>query len=226
MNSSRCHKGLIIILSALVCAGFLAASFAEDFEIGRGSSRFHQPRLASVAPADAPAILAVLVTDLDPTALADQDRLSIRASRWTGPFAAQETDNLYVLSVLDRRVIGTAPFDLVVKFKLPDGSTYQTRTVPVDPTEKSGRKVFRPDLAPKPIRVMGTGQLGVLSRVIPSEDMLAIVPAFARFTSVRLPVSGTWITQHNLYGTWTIEISLKRGREILATSTRSFEMLR
>ncbi|MDQ7087834.1 MAG: hypothetical protein Q9Q13_08255 [Acidobacteriota bacterium] len=35
------------------------------------------------------------------------------------------------------------------------------------------------------------------------------------FTSVMLPVSGTWITRHNLYGDWTVEVRLVRdGKEI------------
>jgi hypothetical protein len=43
-------------------------------------------------------------------------------------------------------------------------------------------------------------------------------PGWERVTT-RLPVGGTWITEHGLYGTWRLEVYMDTGRDAATTTT-------
>ncbi len=226
MASYRARERRLPVLITMACLLISGGLFAQPPGRENAVHNLARAQVDAITPPDAPAIFAVLVTDLDPMALAERDRIVIRASRWTGPFDAKATAQLQVFVVLDRRLIGEAPFDLITSFRLPDGSLYQKRVLPVDPNGESEQRVRRSQLAPLPVRLAFVRPLGVLSRVIPSEDMRTIDPSVAVFTPVSLPVSGTWITQHNLYGDWSVEVALRRGRKIFATRSTNFHLLR
>ena len=160
-------------------------------------------------------VSGVIVTDVDPaTVLEDPSRIILNP-RWNGPFRAHETLNLYIVTILDRRGIGERPFDLVVRFILPDGSTYQKMIKPLDPAALPGDRARRPDLSPYPITLSRPTLVGPLASWLSEDGPAVFNPRRMIFTSVTLPVSGTWITGHNLYGDWQVEVrAVRDGAEI------------
>ena len=154
-----------------------------------------------------------------------QDRIRIRQSQWVGPFPAQETPSLYVYALFARHLVEGGAFDLQAEFLLPDGSSYQKRILPVSAEGGDKAMVMRRDLSPRMTRLSAPQELGILKQVMPSEDVARLTPAWTDYVAVPLPVSGTWITKHNLYGEWTVAITLKRGRTVLAEQNQTFEIL-
>ena len=169
-----------------------------------------------------PEILAVVVTSVDPDeALQASAKEYRRGSFPQGPFLAHETVNLYVVSVYDQRGF-TGPFDQVTKFVLPDGSTYESRTMPVDPAGLPNATVNRADLAPHAVPVEKTPRMKRLARSLPPGTLTGKQAKNATYTRVVLPVSGTWITQHNLYGKWTVEVSMVQNGDTVSTAHTTF----
>lgn len=175
------------------------------------------------ADAPAPMIRGVLVTDLDPALVVHDGNGYAGPPAHLGPFNAHRTLNLYVVTAMDPGQLGEESFDQVTRFILPDGSTYETRVTPVDPSAEPGSTVERVELAPHPVTVARLVPGSAMAPVMPPQAEMSGVESLA-LTSVMLPVSGTWITKHNLYGTWTVEVSLVRGGTTFATSSTTFTL--
>jgi len=182
---------------------------------------------ATPAPAPTPtevgAITGLVVTDVDPSTILREDGRYAGPKPFLGPFDAHDTLNVYVVAALDQARLGDEPFDQLTVFHLPDGSVYESRITPVDPQGSPGQTVERAELAPNPVRVSLVAPLAPLAANLPSAAGLDAAGDQV-FTNVILPVSGTWITKHNLYGTWTAEVSLVRNGEVFATAQTSFEL--
>ncbi|UCF68258.1 MAG: hypothetical protein JSV80_02850 [Acidobacteriota bacterium] len=187
-----------------------------------------RPTVPDVSPVEPvvteAAVVAVVVTDTDPASLFQPGSRYVAQPLSTGPFNAHETLNLYIITVYDRRAVGREPFDQVTRFILPDGSLYERRVTPIDPASLPGDAVNRADLDPAPSRVQSTPRLRRLSRSLPSGTITRAQARHATYTSVVLPVSGTWITKHNLYGVWKAEISAVRGGETFSSGETTFEL--
>ncbi|MDQ7087835.1 MAG: hypothetical protein Q9Q13_08260 [Acidobacteriota bacterium] len=134
--------------SALIALLALAAPLALAELPGRSMLR-RTPRasLMAASPADAAPLTGVLVTDIDPAKVAAGEGVSLHPG-WNGPFHAHQTLAVWVVTVMDRRSLGSDGLDVVTRFILPDGSLYQTMTTPVDPNAAPGGMVERPDLSP------------------------------------------------------------------------------
>ncbi|MBP7146085.1 MAG: hypothetical protein KBD01_00960 [Acidobacteria bacterium] len=174
------------------------------------------------APQTSPKIHAVVVTSVDPDEVLQASAKQYKKGPFPlGPFRAHDTVNLYVVSVYDRRGV-SGPFDQVTKFVLPDGSNYETRTMPVDPAGLPNATVRRAELAPHPVPVEKTPRMKRLARSLPPGTLTGKEARDATYTRVVLPVSGTWITQHNLYGKWTVEVSMVQNGDTVATANTTF----
>ncbi|GEM_PF-3962989 len=215
---------------ALLIVGAIGVSFAgplrEDSplrsRIPEKALQVDRSSRANSAPGDG-MIISTLVTSIDPDAVIEMNRGELlRVS--TGPFDAPETLQLFVVTVYDRRAVGTEDFDQVTRFILPDGSVYETRTTPVSPTALPGEVVDREDLAPYPVAVQNTPRARRLARMLPQETIPRMQRRHATYTKVTLPVSGTWITQHNLYGIWQVETLIVKDDEVVSSSQTTFEL--
>ncbi len=210
--TKRNRRWLVTVLVAgLAFAPALAASRV------RPAHRIPQRHDASGA------IRAVVVTDQNPNAVFKEGRFVLRRLS-TGPFDAHRTLNLYIVTVLDRRQLKPGSYDQITRLILPDGSLYEERVTPVDPAAVPGQSVSRPDLGPRPAEVKPTPRMRRLARMLPPGTVRRGEARHAAFTSEVLPVSGTWITKHNLYGTWTVDVSLVRGGQTVATGSTQFEL--
>ncbi len=179
----------------------------------RPAFRPHQPRPGKTA------IFKLVVTDADPAQLGQAPVIAQTAKR----YHAHDTLNLHIVAALRPEMLGEGAFEQVTTFVLPDGSVYESRITPMDLEAEEGATIKRADLAPHPVPVARLKPLGVTDA--PSVGRLKSRPVSGlSFSQVMLPVSGTWITQHNLYGTWTVEVKLIRGDDVLGTATTTFDL--
>jgi hypothetical protein len=171
-----------------------------------------------------PPLTRVIVTDVNPATL-----LHARDGAAAGPlklnsFDAKSTLDVYVVALYDRTRVGDRPFDERLRLILPDGGTYLNRVIPVDPTALPQAVVTRADLGPHPVHVETPERLLGVGRMLPESVAATQNLREATFVSSRLPVSGTWITQHNLYGKWTAIVTMERGGKAIASETTSFQL--
>ncbi len=167
------------------------------------------------------AVVGVFVTDVDPQSLLQSRTAPNRLN--TGPFDGPQTLQLYIIAVYDRTRVGDAGFDQVAKFVLPDGNIYETRIDPVDPAGTQ-TAVLRDDLAPHPVETLPILRAKRLARALPAGSLTPRQMKNAAFVAVPLPVSGTWVTGHGLYGTWQVEISAVKAGKVLSSSATSFRI--
>ncbi len=205
---------------AVAVLGPVVAALALGPVVEAAGPRRGDPRGGEIVPS----ILAVHVTDADPRAAFGTDRTAHTGVLKTGPFDAHETASVHVLTVLDRRTVGTEPLDQVTTFVLPDGSRYQEVTTPLDPRGSAGATVQRTDLGPSPVALEPLPRLRRLARMMPGVELPPRLARQSVFTTVTIPVSGTWITKHNLYGEWVVEIALERDGRVLANTSATFEI--
>lgn len=167
------------------------------------------------------ALLRIVVSPASPAAM-----LSGKAPVQLGSttFGAQATPQLYLLGVYDRRLVGGQAFDQRLRLYLPDGSLYEERVIPVDPVATKAATVSRPDLAAHPVPVQAMPRMLRMARAVPGTPLTADTQREATYTTEILPVSGTWITQHGLYGTWTAEMIMERGGRELARTRTTFQL--
>jgi hypothetical protein len=174
-------------------------------------------------PGAEPTILAgVMITDTDPSLIQDP-KVAVKPF-WNGPFDGPDTLNLYVVTLFDATQL-SEEFDLVTRFVLPDGHTYERRVVPVDPRAKAAREVSRPDIAPHPVAVRQTAPAGRMAEGMVTPAHVR-VPEQPTFVTTVLPCSGTWITQHGLYGTWTVQAIIRRDGKDIEMSETTFDIHR
>jgi hypothetical protein len=180
---------------------------------------------AIVRPADAPAsadskaLLGVVVTDQNPADLLAANKLPSQLD--PGPFNGPATTQLYVIAIYDRTRLGNRPFDQRVRFTLPDGHVYETRIDPVDPRGVPAQEMVREDLASHPVPVLSLTRAKRLARLLMAGQLKKQQLRNVSIVTIPLPVSGTWITGHSLYGTWQIEIAaMQEGRAVSSTNTR------
>lgn len=167
----------------------------------------------AVPPGRSP-LLAATVTDVDPASLRPPLRLTAKPS-----FDARTTDHVFIVAVYDRAALGPQPFDQRIRLLLPSGHLYQERVRPVDAgAGTTPTMVQRADLAVHPVRS------AKLSGVRLAAGAAGRGARDAAITKEVLPVSGSWVTRHGLYGTWTAEVSLVRDGKVLATTTTTFEL--
>lgn len=204
--------GAAALLGLLAVGTALAAPPAR----ARASSR---PTAAK--PANSP-ILAVVVTDRVPQAGDGQVLVSPLA---LGPFVGSTTTDLTVVTAYDRRLLGIAPFDQVVTLTLPDGNRYSRRVIPTDPAAASPVTTSRPDVSITPVRVQSAPRMKRLARALPAGTVSEAQMREAVYTTHSFPVSGTWITKHNLYGGWSVTVEVVRDNRVVATATSKFEIL-
>ena len=120
-------------------AGTLALTLVTGFALAGAratTTRTGGQPAAKQTQVKPPQPIVVVVTDLDPAAVFDSTTPVVPASMPLGPFDAHKVMDLHVLSVVDRTVIGDAPFDQRTRFILPDGGVYEERTTPVDPAAR------------------------------------------------------------------------------------------
>lgn len=170
-------------------------------------------------PVAANAVVGVVVTDTDPQSLLQARRAP--GSLESGPFDGPKTLQLYIIAVYDRTKLGDIGFDQVAKFVLPDGNVYETRIDPVDPSGLRG-SVLRGDLAPHPVETLPVMRARRLARALPAGMLTSRQLKNAALVSIPLPVSGTWVTSHGLYGTWQVEISAMKDGKVLSSNATSF----
>ena len=170
-------------------------------------------------PVAANAVVGVVVTDTDPQSLLQARRAP--GSLEAGPFDGPKTLQLYIIAVYDRTKLGDIGFDQVAKFVLPDGNVYETRIDPVDPSGLRG-SVLRGDLAPHPVETLPVMRAKRLARALPTGMLTSRQLKNAALVSIPLPVSGTWVTSHGLYGTWQVEISAMKDGKVLSSNATSF----
>lgn len=168
------------------------------------------------------AVSAVVVTNVDPTSLVGRRPKPAPASLQVGPFDGPDTLTLYVLTIYDRTRIGREPFDQVATFTLPDGAVFQTRIDPVDPLATAGSVMQRPDLGPESVELLDVTRLKRLARALPTGLLNKRQMREGSFTQIKLPVSGTWITGHGLYGAWKVEIVAMQDGVAVSRRTSSF----
>lgn len=212
---SRLAGWTVLVLAAALLAP--AAALA---------SRRHQLPSDRAPHAERSAILAVVVMDQDPARLLRMDRHEFARLRHAGghvfgPFVGPETNDVWVVTVYDRRQLD-GPFDQVTRFILPDGNVYETRTTPVEPGALPGTRANRDDIAEVPVAVQGAPRLRRVARMLPPGTIRAGQRRNATYTAVRLPVSGTWITKHNLYGKWKVEVETWKDGKLVSRGGTSF----
>lgn len=194
----------------------------DGAEAGRGGMAAERRLRLRLGAGHESKIAGVLVTDVDPKQI-DDDRVSLRPY-WHGPFDGPDTLNLHVVTLLnDEQLDGE--FDLVTRFILPDGHVFGEKIVPVDPASKAAREVDRPDLAPHPVEVRRPAPAG---RVAKSAAMPASVemPRRPSYVDTMLPCSGTSITKHGLYGTWTVQAIIRKDGKDIEMSETTFDIHR
>ena len=212
MNASDQKRSIRRAVAALVlAAGLTAVQAATPVRSG-------QP----VRSPKASALLGVVVTDRLPIVndrnQATFDPLSV------GPFTGHETTDLNILAIYDRRLLGTAPFDQVVTLTLPDGHRYSRKVIPVDPAAATAVSAHRPDLSVAPVRVQSAPRMKRLARLLPEGRITEAQMREAVYTKDLLPVAGTWITSHNLYGEWIVTIELVRDNAVVASTSSAFRI--
>ncbi len=175
--------------------------------------------------ADPPtAISTIFVMNVDPSTLVAGSRRGPDPGT-TGPFAAYDTTQVWVVVQYDRRLVGSEPFDQRVTFYLPDGNVYQRMITPVDPFGLGGN-IDRSDISPVTMGLSPLKRNPALSQrpQAPGKGGKMTAARYMAYTQVPLPVAGTWITQHNLFGAWTITVDATRDGKTLgqALSTITF----
>lgn len=190
----------------------------------RGAARDPRGSRGEVPEQDSPVIGGILVTDTDPALIIDP-AVSVR-SFWNGPFDGQDTLNLYVVTLLDKNQLGTEEFDLLTRFVLPDGHVYEQRVMPVDPAAYVDREIDRPDIAPHPVALRAVRPAHQLTESLPAPAGMVRVPENPTFVQTILPCSGTWITKHGLYGTWKVEVIMRKNGEAIESAVTTFDILR
>ncbi len=217
---------IVATLALLLPLSSLAVAAGPRERVFDRSHRVRQPRVVQPAPAQPAvpknAVLGVVLLDEDPAPLFAAGHFVL--PRWDGPFPAHDTTTLFVLVALDARVLGDEDFDLVARFRLPDGSLYQTLVRPVVQDAAKSR-VHRPDLSPVPVRSAMLRPWGALAKTVPHGALIPIVPSRTRAAVLSIPVSGSWITQHGLYGEWGLTVEARREREVLGSQQKSFVLL-
>jgi hypothetical protein len=171
----------------------------------------------AAARAAAPRIVGVLVTDQDPVAALASPADFLRTLTFpSGPFDGYGTHNLYVVTVYSPRGLSDQPFEQVARFVLPDGAVYQAITTTVQPGESDGTHAGA--------RVQSPMKVGRLARSLALQPYSEAQLSRLVFTTLKLPVSGTWITQHNLYGTWAVEVAAQIAGAPLSGLSAAFEI--
>jgi hypothetical protein len=190
------------------------------------------PFSLAAAPADeGPQLVEAVVTDVDPQSVLVAPRGRALQLGWAAQhddsFHAHETLNLWVVPIFDRRDLGTELFDLRARFVLPDGSTYEQRVLPVDPAGLAAPgQLLRPDIAPHAIDPLRPERMRRLARMTVSRALSSSqARRNASFVQIMLPVSGTWITQHNLYGRWAVELETVVAGEVTSTVRKEFDLV-
>ncbi|GEM_PF-5448221 len=216
-----------IFRHAAISVLLLSVWFSADAGTGEPAHFFDTNRLLNsriVLPSEvemrAPEPLTSVVTDTNPRAILPLTKQKITdPSIPTGPFNAHRTVMLHILSVYDRRTFGRQPFTQITRFILPNGSLYGTRSVSVTPSPTPAEPPTPVGIAP--VRTRGS-RLGLPTQPVPRQAPVGVERGRPLYTEVLLPVSGTWITRHNLYGEWKVEIEAVRDGEVLASTTQSF----
>jgi len=191
---------LALIVAAVCCAGW---AWAAD------------PKPAPVAVA--PRIVGVVVTDQDPlAALASPADFLRTLTLPSGPFDGYGTHNLYVVTVYSPRGLSDQPFEQAARFVLPDGAVYQTTTTTVQPGGSVRTYAGAPIQTPQ--------RVGRLARSFALQPYNEAQLSRMFFTTLKLPVSGTWITQHNLYGAWAVEVAAQVANTSMSKKSAAFEI--
>jgi hypothetical protein len=172
--------------------------------------------------ADPPtAINAIWIINKDPASPVGASR------RWpdpetTGPFAAYDTPQVWIVVQYDRRMVGAEPFDQRVTLYLPDGNIYQRITTPIDPFGLGGT-IDRSDISPISVGLSPLKRSPGMSQRPRQPGKGGKIPAarYTAYTQVPLPVAGTWITQHNLFGNWTVVVDASRDGQPLGQAQES-----
>ncbi|GEM_PF-6156195 len=209
------------IRSRLVTWTVLALAISLVLPAAWAKHRKHKKRLPQE-----PDIVTVVVMNQDPGQLLHMGKRQLKRLRKSGdlsfgPFDGPETVDLWVVTVFDRRQL-SGSFDQVTRFILPDGHVYETRTTPVEPGALPGTTVMRRELAEVPVPVASTPRMKRIARMLPRGTLRKKQKKNATFTKVRLPVSGTWITKHNLYGTWKVEVETWQDGKLVSSKTTRF----
>jgi hypothetical protein len=172
--------------------------------------------------ADPPtAINSVFVMNQDPSTLVGGSRRGPDPGS-TGPFAAYDTPQVWIMVQYDRRLVGNDPFDQRVTLYLPDGSVYQRMITPIDPFGLGGN-VDRSDISPVTIGLSPLKRNSALNQrpQAPGKGGKPSATRYTAYAQVPLPVAGTWITQHNLFGTWTVVVDATRDGKPLGQAQSS-----
>ncbi|RMG45741.1 MAG: hypothetical protein D6718_06645 [Acidobacteria bacterium] len=210
--------------ATLLTAGIAAAALGGAALAAAPSRPARADLRAPAGNEPSEAIQAVVVTDQDPSSVFQPGRRFVLRPLSTGPFDAHRTLNLFIITVFDRRQMPEGNYDQVTRLILPDGSLYEERTTPVNPGAVPGQTITRPDLGPRPAKVKSTPRMRRLARMLPAGTLSRAAARNATYTSEILPVSGTWITKHNLYGTWKVEVALVRDGVTVSTGSTTFEL--
>ncbi|HNX20336.1 MAG TPA: hypothetical protein PKG80_08730 [Acidobacteriota bacterium] len=139
-------------------------------------------------------------------------------------FNALKTLNVYILAMYDRLRLNSRPFDQRLRLYLPDGNLYEERVVPCDPAGAAGRTIKRADLGPNPVEIAVPQRLVRLSRALPAGTIDARLMRDGLFTSQRLMVAGTWITENNLYGLWTAQVDILQDGKVVSSTRTTFRL--
>lgn len=174
------------------------------------------------AASQRPALIWTAVTDTDPADYFSNKKAAPVPN--LGPFNARTVEDLFVVAIYDRRLIGNQPFDQVTRFILPDGGLFQENVTPINPAALPGTTISRPELSPVPIPVNAPARLRRVSRALPAGTLSSIQMREATFTTEFQPVKGTMITKSNLYGEWKVEVMMVRDGKVLAKRTTTFQI--
>lgn len=196
----------------------LAAALALGLTVGTAQAAvIGKPKSQGIAPG---AVLGVYVTDIDPQQLLQTRRLP--SAIGTGPFDGPATTQLYVIAIYDASLLGVEGFDQSATFTLPDGNVYEFRLDPVE-ARGHGGLVQRAELGPDPVPVLPLWRAKRVARLLAGNTLTERQLRNAVFAAIPLPVSGTWVTGHGLYGEWTVRIAAQTGgidHSVQATSFR------
>lgn len=167
------------------------------------------------------ALTAVYVMDIDPQATLGGSRTAADLAS-NGPFPAYDTQQVWIVMQWDRRRVGSGSFDQRVTLTLPDGHIYQRFVMPVDPHGLGG-SIDRPEISPVSIGIAPMQRNPALAKKLTNPGQAKLSPAkYVAYTQLPLPVAGTWITQHNLFGLWNVKVEAVRDGQVFAVEFATF----
>ncbi len=215
-----------IVAAALLLAGLsvCGAWAGEKSTVGRDRSAAPVVGTQTSPAARQPALRQVVVTNLDPATLFNSNAPITMTEANLGPFDVKQTLDVWIVTMYDRTVTGTRPFDQRVRLILPDGGVYEDRVTPVDPSALPGRTTIRPDLAGHPIPLAVPARMKRVARALPGSAAPISYMRDATYISEKLPVGGTLITKSNLYGEWKAEVTMERDGKVVGSSQTTFRL--